>query len=157
MSKSEDRRTEIALFRYTLILPLIRGEYPAGGKQALREQMASRHYDIPYSSRSTVSVSTLARWERLYRQDGFEGLKPKPRAISEETLGRRGHPTACRDFSEVPSRKLYRLELFYCDPLAVLEAPSMRNHHCRRALNRVGRCALLRLSTLPTFSGNISL
>ena len=36
MSKSEDRRTEIALFRYTLILPLIRGEYPPGGKQALR-------------------------------------------------------------------------------------------------------------------------
>jgi transposase InsO family protein len=95
MSKSDDRRTEIALFRYTLILPLIRREYPPGGKQALREQIASRHYDIPHSSCSTVSTSTLARWERLYRQDGFEGLKPKPRsdrgkprAISEETLDR---------------------------------------------------------------------
>jgi transposase InsO family protein len=95
MSTSDDRRTEIALFRYTLILPLIRDEYAPGGKQALREQIASRQYDIPGSSRSTVSPSTLARWERLYRQDGFEGLKPKPRsdrgkprAISEETLDR---------------------------------------------------------------------
>ena len=95
MSKSAERRTEIALFRYTLILPLIRGEYSPGGKQALREQIASRYHEIPYSSRSTVSASTLARWERLYLQDGFEGLKPKPRsdrgqsrAISEETLDR---------------------------------------------------------------------
>jgi transposase InsO family protein len=95
MSNAEDRRTEIALFRYTLILPFLRGEYPPGGKQRLREQIASRHYDIPHASRSTVSPSTLARWERLYRQDGFEGLKPKPRsdrgqsrAISEETLDR---------------------------------------------------------------------
>ncbi len=95
MSKSEDRRTAIALFRYTLILPLVRGEYPPGGKQALREQIASRHYEIPYSSRSTVSPSTLGRWEHTYEEQGFEGLKPKPRsdrgqprAISEETLDR---------------------------------------------------------------------
>jgi transposase InsO family protein len=95
MSNAEDRRTEIALFRYTLILPFLRDEYPPGGKQRLREQIASRHYDIPNASRSTVSPSTLARWERLYREDGFHGLKPKPRsdrgqsrAISEETLDR---------------------------------------------------------------------
>ena len=95
MSNTEDQRTEIALFRYTLILPFLRDEYPPGGKQRLREQIASRHYDIPNASRSTVSPSTLARWERLYRQDGFDGLKPKPRsdrgqsrAISEETLDR---------------------------------------------------------------------
>ena len=95
MSRSEDRRTEIALFRYTLILPLLRGEHPPGGKQRLREQIASRHYDIPYASRSTVSPATLARWERRYRQAGFDGLKPQPRsdrgtprAISPATLDR---------------------------------------------------------------------
>jgi len=95
MTNAENRRTEIALFRYTLILPLVRGDYPPGGKQKLREQIASRHHDIPYSSRSTVSPSTLARWERLYLKDDFDGLKPKPRsdrgqprAISDETLDR---------------------------------------------------------------------
>jgi hypothetical protein len=62
---SQDRRTEIALFRYTLILPLIRGEYPPSGKDALRQQIANRHYDIPCSSRRSVSTTTLARWERL--------------------------------------------------------------------------------------------
>jgi len=91
----EDKRTTIALFRYTLILPLLRGEYPAGDKGQLRQQIAARRHDIPYSSRRTVSVPTLARWERRYRAGGFEGLKPRPRAdcgqpraISTETLDR---------------------------------------------------------------------
>ena len=92
---SQDRRTEIALFRYTLILPLIRGEYPPGGKDKLRQQIASRHYDIPYSSRRSVSTTTLARWEQLYQEHGFDGLKPQPRrdkgqsrALSPQTLDR---------------------------------------------------------------------
>lgn len=95
MSSAEDRRTEIALFRYTLILPLVRGQYPPGGKEQLRRQIAAGHYAIPYSSRSTVSPTTLARWERLYREKGFDGLKPQPRrdkgqsrAISPQTLDR---------------------------------------------------------------------
>ncbi len=95
MSDSQDRLTTIALFRYTLILPLLRGEYPPGGKQKLREQIAAGHYQIPCSSRRTVSVTTLARWERLYRLKGFDGLKPRPRsdrkqsrAVSSETLDR---------------------------------------------------------------------
>ena len=92
---SEDRRTDIALFRYTLILPLIRREYPPGGKDELRQQIASRRYDIPCSSRRSVSTTTLARWERIYQEHGFDGLKPQPRsdegtcrAISLETLDR---------------------------------------------------------------------
>jgi putative transposase len=95
MSDTEDRCTKIALFRYTLILPLLRGEYPPGGKDKLRQQIAAGHYDIPHSSRRTVSTTTLARWERLYRERGFDGLKPQPRrdqgqcrAISSQTLDR---------------------------------------------------------------------
>jgi hypothetical protein len=91
----EERRTEIALFRYTLILPVLRGEYEPRGKDRLRQQIAAGHYDIPYSTRHTVSVPTLARWERRYRHQGFEGLKPNPRTdrgtprtISPETLDR---------------------------------------------------------------------
>ncbi len=91
----EERRTEIALFRYTLILPLLRDEFEPGGKGHLREQIAAGYYEIPYSTRSSVSVPTLARWERQYKQDGFDGLKPKPRSdrgqprtISPETLAR---------------------------------------------------------------------
>jgi putative transposase len=90
-----DRPTEIALFRYTLILPLLRGEYAPGGKEQLRQQIAARQYDRPGSSRRRVSPASLRRWERRYRQHGFDGLKPKPRAdrgqarvLSAETLER---------------------------------------------------------------------
>jgi transposase InsO family protein len=91
----EEQRTEVALFKYTLILPLLRGEYPPRGKGRLREQIAAGRYQIPNSARNTVSVPTLARWERIYRREGFEGLKSKPRsdrgqlrALSPETLDR---------------------------------------------------------------------
>ena len=91
----EERRTAIALFRYTLILPLLRDEFEPGGKGRLREQIAAGYHEIPYSTRRSVSVPTLARWERQYKQDGFDGLKPKPRddrgqprTISPETLDR---------------------------------------------------------------------
>ena len=91
----EERRTAIALFRYTLILPLLRGEHPPGGKEALRQQLAATAGAPPHSARRTVSASTLARWERRYRQSGFDGLKPQPRAdrghrraVSEATLDR---------------------------------------------------------------------
>ena len=90
-----DKCTAIALFRYTLILPLLRGQYPPGGKQQLRRQIAAQHHDIPHSTRHAVSTTTLARWERIYQEKGFEGLKPKPRSdrgqsrvLSSETLDR---------------------------------------------------------------------
>jgi transposase InsO family protein len=84
MSNPEDKHIQIALFRYTLILPLLQGQYPPRGKGRLRQQIATRHHDIPYSSRRTVSVPTLARWERHYRQLGFDGLKPRPRCDRDQ-------------------------------------------------------------------------
>jgi len=90
----EERRTEIALFRYTLILPILR-EPSARARQQLRRNLAAMVYDLPHSDRQRVSVATLRRWESRYRQGGFEALKPLPRAdrgqsraVSAETLDR---------------------------------------------------------------------
>lgn len=89
-----ERRTDIALFRYTLILPILR-EPSARARQQLRKNLAAVIYDIPHSQRQRLSVSSLARWERAYRAGGFEALKPQPRsdrdqprAVSPETLDR---------------------------------------------------------------------
>jgi len=91
----EERRTEVALFRYTLILPLLRGDYQPGDKGHLRQQIAAAYHQIPHSSRRSVSAPTLGRWERCYNQAGFDGLKPQsrrdrgqPRTISPDTLDR---------------------------------------------------------------------
>jgi transposase InsO family protein len=93
--QAEDKRTALALFRYSLILPLLRQEHEPGGKAALRRQIAAGRYDIPGSQRRRVGVSTLRRWEQQYRQHGFDGLKPRSRrdrgqarTISPQTLER---------------------------------------------------------------------
>lgn len=57
---SENRRTEIALFRYTLILPVLSESSPQV-KNKLRNKIAVGTYDIPHSKRSTVSITTLYR------------------------------------------------------------------------------------------------
>jgi hypothetical protein len=93
-SQAEERRTEIALFRYTLILPILR-EPSARAKQQMRRNLAAVLYDIPHSNRRQISVTTLRRWEERYRAGGFDALKPQPRsdrgqprAVSAETLDR---------------------------------------------------------------------
>jgi len=92
----EPWRTQVALFRYTLILPLLRHNRERDGtKQQLREAIAAQQHLIPHSQRCTVSVPTLRRWEKGYLAGGFDALKPKPRsdrgasrALSAETLAR---------------------------------------------------------------------
>ena len=56
-ANAEERRTEIALFRYTLILPLVR-EPSAQARQQMRQNLAAVVYDLPHSQRQRVSVTT---------------------------------------------------------------------------------------------------
>jgi len=139
-----DKRTAIALFRYTLILPLLRGQYPPGGKQHLRRQIAAQHHDIPHSSRHTVSTTTLARWERIYQEKGFEGLKPKPRsdrgqsrALSSPTLDR---AEALKREQPLRSARsiiqILALDQTHPTPEARIAPRTLRRHLSRRGAER---------------------
>lgn len=95
-SKSKDRHerdTEIALFRYGLVAQLIHDPPEPGQQEQLLREIASKTYRIPYSSRTTVGVSTLRRYLKTYQKGGFEALQPqkrsdagKPRAFPSEAL-----------------------------------------------------------------------
>jgi transposase InsO family protein len=95
-SPDEPWRTEVALFRYTLILPLLRHDPERdGSKKHVRAAITATSHAIPHSQRQRVSAATLRRWEKAYQQGGFDALKPRPRAdrrsaraISSETLER---------------------------------------------------------------------
>jgi putative transposase len=144
VSASQDRCTEIALFRYTLILPLVRGEYPPGGKDKLRQQIASRSYDVPHSSRRSVSATTLARWERVYQEHGFDALKPQPRAdrgscraISSETLDRA--ETLKREQPLRSARSIIRI--LSLDTTNPIPEPRIAPRTLRRQLSRRGATA----------------
>ena len=74
-----DRNTEIALFRYGIIAPIIHTPPPEGQlEQALRD-LAAQCYQSPSSACTRVSVTTLRRYLKAYRSGGFDALRPVPR------------------------------------------------------------------------------
>ena len=79
-----DHSTEIALFRYGLVAPVIHTPPPAGQmEQALRD-LASQCYQSPTSACTKVSVTTLRRYLKAYQSGGFDALRPAPRASAVE-------------------------------------------------------------------------
>ena len=88
-----ERNTEIALFRYGLIAPLLYDPLAAGALEQALRAIAARSYTIPYSKRTRVGVSTLRRYLQQYNQGGFDALRPQerrdkrqPRAFAPEVL-----------------------------------------------------------------------
>jgi putative transposase len=70
---------KVALFRYGLIAPLVLESLPRGELTRRAQEIAARHYEIPHSERTSVSVDTLLEWALRYRTGGFEALAPQAR------------------------------------------------------------------------------
>lgn len=70
---------KIALFRYGLIANLVLEPLPRGELTRRAEEIAARHFEIPSSQRTSVSVDTLLDWALRYRSGGFDALAPQPR------------------------------------------------------------------------------
>jgi len=75
----DDKADKTALFRYGLIAPLVLETLPRGELTRRAQEIASRLYDIPHSTRRQVSVDTLLEWTLRYRRNGLSALTPKPR------------------------------------------------------------------------------
>ena len=80
MTRDEELRKAVALFRYGLIADVLRlAPGSPDIRRALREK-AQRTYVIPGTRRTRVAVETMRDWLSLYRTGGFEALYPKTRA-----------------------------------------------------------------------------
>ena len=77
---SLDWNTEMALFRYGLIAPLLQDPPAKGRQEQILRDLAAKTYRIPGSPRTQVSLTTLRRYLKAYRSGGFEALRPPPRA-----------------------------------------------------------------------------
>lgn len=102
----EELRTQIALFRYSLVAPLDSAELEHGELKKELTRLAVRRHEVPGRGKVKFSVATLRRWLAKYREGGFEALKPrqrddygKSRAIPEEWVRR-----AMSLRAELPSR-----------------------------------------------------
>ncbi|HEX9972160.1 MAG TPA: DDE-type integrase/transposase/recombinase [bacterium] len=76
----DKKREEIALFRYSLIVPFLsQEELEWGVKGELVQRMTQQIHAMPFSKKSSLHESTIRRYLKLYRDNGFDGLKPNSR------------------------------------------------------------------------------
>ena len=73
------RRT-IALFRLSVLGPLVSARLEHGDRQAFFEEAASRRYEAPDGSMITVSPRTIESWYYAHKQGGLEALYPRERS-----------------------------------------------------------------------------
>jgi len=72
----DTRRTDIALFRYSLIRQAADAALSGVERGALVRDLASREHLTPGGERVKVSRQSLDRWVRAYRLGGFVALEP---------------------------------------------------------------------------------
>jgi putative transposase len=76
----DDPASAVALFRYGLIASLVHEQVAAGKLEDALRQIAAKRYEIPYSKRTQVSLSSVRRYLKAFKAGGFEALKPHTRA-----------------------------------------------------------------------------
>ena len=94
-----DKRQEVALFRYGVIARLVTARTAQADElSAIRKQILTTEWDYPDGSKKSVPDRTLRHWLRLYRKHGFEGLHDEHRsdrgtskAIPVDVLDRAEH------------------------------------------------------------------
>jgi transposase InsO family protein len=75
----EKTRDELALFRFSLIAPLVNGSVTGSLKNYV-EGVCARAYQIPGRGLRELSPPTIGKWLSDYRRFGIEGLKRKQRS-----------------------------------------------------------------------------
>lgn len=78
---SISKQEEKALFRFQIIFPLTDGTLSDGKRSRMVEEICSREYTIPHSTKTTLSPSTVWKWYRAYMEQGtIDSLAPKGRS-----------------------------------------------------------------------------
>jgi putative transposase len=77
----EDAKKDIATFRFGVIADCIGRKLGRGEKERILREKASSHWEIPFSTRSRISRSTILSWVRAYEKGGrrLESLYPDER------------------------------------------------------------------------------
>src|SRR6056297_3848369 len=75
---TDNDREQIALFRFSLISPILNGQVEKQSKYLAK--IAAKKHNVPYYGVREYSPKTIECWVRDYRKKGFNGLKPKLRS-----------------------------------------------------------------------------
>lgn len=107
---TDETREQIALFRYKLISPVL--AEPAREQNRYFRKQADKTHEVPHRGPRRVAVSTMKRWLKLYRREGFVALKPKRRADQGRPRRLQGEAwtavcAKCKAFPAWSVRRLY--------------------------------------------------
>jgi transposase InsO family protein len=69
-----------AVFRCSLLSPLLTGEIPPAEREAYFRALAEREHRLPGGQHKRISVRTLRRWWQRLRDQGVEGTFRRPRS-----------------------------------------------------------------------------
>ncbi|TYQ14659.1 UNVERIFIED_CONTAM: hypothetical protein Cloal_1020 [Acetivibrio alkalicellulosi] len=70
---------KIALFRFSLIAPLVNDTYHTFSKEEYYRKMASKDHRLPDGTLLRPASTTLKKWYLKYMKMGIDGLMPKVR------------------------------------------------------------------------------
>jgi len=90
----EAAKKEIAVFRFGVIADIVGRKLARGEKERIVREKASCRWEIPFSTRTHISRSTILSWARAYaRSHNLESLYPEDRkdrgrvrVMDEETI-----------------------------------------------------------------------
>ena len=83
--KSATNARDVALFRYSLVRPLLDARLGPAERGELVRSLVSHQHVGPAGELVWVSRPTLHRWVRALRLEGFEALVPRPRQVTPRT------------------------------------------------------------------------
>lgn len=142
-----DPITQKALWRFQIISAYLAADPPRGKRRQMLDELAAKTWLLESGEVVTVKAETIRYWLRIYRLDGFEALKDKPRsdqgvrAIPKEII-----ECACKLKLEVPERTIDRL-ITIMENLQMAPPGLLRRSTLHRALQARGLSA--RKLTIP--------
>lgn len=71
---TEEERKQVALFRFSLIAPLVNNCHTFPTKMAFFRDVAAKEYTLPSGEKATFSVHTIKHWYHQYCIYGFDAL-----------------------------------------------------------------------------------
>ena len=130
----QDRRRDVALFRYSLIREAADAGLTKAERGALVRALARREHLGPDGSRVQVSRNTVDRWIRAWRAGGFEALVPVARAEGPKT------PAAVLELAvklkrEAPARTAAQVVEIMATAGEAASARTVQRHFARLGLN----------------------
>lgn len=106
------RQRDLALFKFSLIAPVVAGTFTQATKMDYYKETCSRQHLLPDGKMVKLSPLTLKKWYWLYTSGGLEALLPKARSDAGESRVLPGD--ACKQigayrkqFPHITGKKIY--------------------------------------------------